>query len=104
MAMHETPIARIADVAVGTTKRVTVDGDAILLCNVAGTVYAIEDVCTHDGGELDASELEGCRIACPRHGAYFDVTTGAALTLPAIVPVRTYPVRIDGDTIYLDVS
>ena len=75
----------------------------MLLCNVAGTVYAIEDVCTHDGGELDQGELEGCRIMCPRHGAYFDVTTGAALTLPAILPVETFPVRVEAGEIFVDV-
>ena len=81
-----------------------VDGVAVLLCNVAGSIYAIEDVCTHDGGELDQGELEGVRIMCPRHGAYFDVTTGAALTLPAIVPVPTYRVRVEGDEIFLDLA
>jgi 3-phenylpropionate/trans-cinnamate dioxygenase ferredoxin subunit len=75
----------------------------MLLCNVAGTVYAIEDVCTHDGGELDQGELEGCRIMCPRHGAYFDVTTGAALTLPAILPVETFPVRVEAGEIFVEV-
>jgi 3-phenylpropionate/trans-cinnamate dioxygenase ferredoxin subunit len=74
-----------------------------LLCNVEGTVYAIEDVCTHDGGELDQGELEGCRIMCPRHGAYFDVTTGAALTLPAILPVETFPVRVEAGEIFIEV-
>ena len=73
-----------------------------MLCNVAGTLYAIEAVCTHDGGELDQGELDGCRIMCPRHGAYFDVTTGAALTLPAIVPVETFPVRVEGDDVYVE--
>ncbi len=71
---------------------------------MAGSIYAIEDVCTHDGGELDQGELEGERIMCPRHGAYFDVTTGAALTLPAITPVRTYRVRVEGDEIFLDLA
>jgi 3-phenylpropionate/trans-cinnamate dioxygenase ferredoxin subunit len=81
---------------------VTVDGTAVLLCNVGGKLYAIEDVCTHDGGELDQGELEGERIMCPRHGAYFDVKTGAALTLPAILPVRTFGVRVEGDDVYLE--
>lgn len=79
-----------------------VGGEAILLCNVEGAIYAIQDLCTHDGGELDQGELDGCRIMCPRHGAYFDVTTGAALTLPAILPVRTYSVRVDGDAIFVE--
>ena len=59
-------------------------------------------MCTHDGGSLDASELDGCRIMCPRHGAFFDVTTGKALTLPAVSPLPTYDVRVDGDAISLD--
>jgi len=95
-------VAKTTDVAPGTTRKIILDGSPLLLCNVDGTFYAIEDVCTHDGGELDQGELEGCRIMCPRHGAYFDVTTGAALTLPAILPVPTYPVRIDGDDIVID--
>ena len=96
------PVAKVADVPPGTTHKVTVDGNPVLLCNCDGGIYAIEDVCTHDGGELDQGELEECRIMCPRHGAYFDVRTGAALTLPAILPVATYAVRIDGDDIYIE--
>jgi 3-phenylpropionate/trans-cinnamate dioxygenase ferredoxin subunit len=96
-----TPLARASDVPSGTTRRVEHDGEALLVCNVAGAFYAIEDQCTHDGGELDQGELDGCRIMCPRHGAYFDVTTGAALTLPAILPVRTYALRVEGDEIFL---
>ena len=83
--------------------RVVVGSEALLLCNVGGAIYAIEDACTHDGGELDQGELEGCRIMCPRHGAYFDVTTGAALTLPAILPVETFPVRVEAGEIFIEV-
>jgi 3-phenylpropionate/trans-cinnamate dioxygenase ferredoxin subunit len=102
MSDSNTPVANVSDVTPGTTRRVEADGEAVLLCNVAGTIYAIEDVCTHDGGELDQGELDGTRIMCPRHGAYFDVTTGAALTLPAVMPVRTYSVRIEGDSIFVE--
>jgi 3-phenylpropionate/trans-cinnamate dioxygenase ferredoxin subunit len=101
MTSSDLPLARRSDVAPGTTRRVQRDGETILLCNVDGTFYAIEDECTHDGGELDQGELEGCKIMCPRHGAYFDVTTGAALTMPAVLPVRTFAVRLDGDDIHL---
>jgi 3-phenylpropionate/trans-cinnamate dioxygenase ferredoxin subunit len=103
MSGDEAPVARASDIALGATKRVVVDGVEVLLCNVDGNFYAIEDVCTHDGGALDQGELEGERIRCPRHGAYFDVRTGDALTLPAIVPVQTYSVRVDGDDVYVDV-
>jgi 3-phenylpropionate/trans-cinnamate dioxygenase ferredoxin subunit len=96
------PVAKVSEIPAGSTHRVAVAGRDILLCNVDGAVYAVEDVCTHDGGALDAGELEGRRIMCPRHGAYFDVTTGAALTLPAILPLSTYAVRVDGDDIFID--
>jgi len=96
------PVASLADVPLGGTHRIVVGGTAVLLCNVDGKIFAIEDVCSHDGGELDQGELEGCRIMCPRHGAYFDVRTGAALTLPAILPLPTYSVRIEGESVFVD--
>jgi 3-phenylpropionate/trans-cinnamate dioxygenase ferredoxin subunit len=73
----------------------------VLLCNVGGSVYGIEDICTHDGGPLDQGDLTGTRIMCPRHGAYFDVTTGAALTPPAVMPVGTFQVTVEGDDIFV---
>ena len=96
-------VAKRDEIPPGSTKRVVVDGPAILICNVDDTFYAIEDVCPHDGGPLDQGELQGCRIMCPRHGALFDVTSGAALTLPAVVPLETYPVRAEGDDVLVDV-
>ena len=96
-------VAKRAEIPPGSTKRVVAGGTALLICNVDGDFYAIEDVCTHDGGPLDQGELQGCRIMCPRHGALFDVTTGAALTLPAVVPLETYPVSAEGDEILVEV-
>ncbi|GAC1659073.1 MAG: non-heme iron oxygenase ferredoxin subunit [Vulcanimicrobiaceae bacterium] len=101
--MSQSAVAKKSEVAPGTTKRVVFKGTEVLLCNVEGEIFAIEDVCTHDGGELDQGELQGCRIMCPRHGAMFDVKTGAALTLPAILPVPTYEVRVEGDDIFIRV-
>ncbi|GAC1353257.1 MAG: non-heme iron oxygenase ferredoxin subunit [Polyangiales bacterium] len=97
------PVAHKSEIPEGTTKRVDIDGVAVLLCHVASEIYAIEDVCSHDGGALDQGELEECRIMCPRHGAYFDVRTGVALTLPAILPVPTYRVRVEDDAIFVEV-
>ena len=96
------PIAKRTDVPPGTAKRVEVDGVEVLLCNYDGNLYAVEDVCTHDGGPLDQGVLEGCVIECPRHGATFDVRTGAALSLPAIEPLPTYRVRVEGDDVYIE--
>jgi 3-phenylpropionate/trans-cinnamate dioxygenase ferredoxin component len=97
-------VAHKSAIAPGTMTRVEVDGVGVLLCNVAGELYAVEDVCTHDGGELDAGELDGCRVMCPRHGAFFDVTTGKALTLPAVAPLPVFPVHVDGDDVSIDVD
>ncbi len=98
------PVARKSALAPGEMTRLVVDGIPVLLCNVEGELYAVEDVCTHDGGALDGGELDGCRIMCPRHGAFFDVTTGKALTLPAVSPLPVYPVEIAGDDVFIDVS
>ncbi len=75
----------------------------IALCRTGGVYYAIDDLCTHDGGPLDQGHLQGQQIECPRHGAKFDVTTGRALTLPAVRPVRTYAVRMSEGTVEVDV-
>jgi 3-phenylpropionate/trans-cinnamate dioxygenase ferredoxin component len=100
VARHK--VAKLSEIAPGTTRRVVVDSAGVLLCNVDGKIYAIEDVCTHDGGPLDQGELEGDHVVCPRHGATFDVRTGDALTLPAVLPVMTFEVAVEGDDIYVD--
>ncbi len=99
-----TPVARKSAIAPGEMTRVEVDGVPVLLCNVDGELYAVEDLCTHDGAPLDGGELDGCRIMCPRHGAFFDVTTGKALTLPAVSPLPTFPVSVDGDDVRIAVD
>ncbi len=90
-------VAREADVPAGTARVVTVDGHSIALCHVDGdAIYAIDNVCSHDGGPLGDGTLHADRVECPRHGALFDVRSGAAKTLPAVRGVRSYPVRIAG--------
>jgi 3-phenylpropionate/trans-cinnamate dioxygenase ferredoxin component len=88
----------------GAVKVVVAGGRRIALCKFDGSVYAIDDVCTHDRGPLDQGELIGGEIECPRHGARFDVTTGRATRLPAIQPVRTYPVRVEDGAIVVEVE
>jgi 3-phenylpropionate/trans-cinnamate dioxygenase ferredoxin subunit len=76
------------------------------LFNCAGTVYAIEDRCSHDNGPLVEGELdqEHCTVECPRHGSLFDLKTGAPKTLPAYAPVDTFPVIIEDQKIKLEVE
>ena len=97
-------VAKTGDVPPGTAKPYDVNGKSIALCNVDGTYYAIDDVCTHDGGELGEGYLEGDEIECPRHGARFDVKTGKALTLPAVMPVNAYPVQVEDGEIKVQVG
>jgi 3-phenylpropionate/trans-cinnamate dioxygenase ferredoxin component len=74
--------------------------------NCGGTLYAIEDRCSHDDGPLAEGELDEatCTVECPRHGSRFDLKTGRPLTLPAYVPVDTFPVIIENETIKLEVE
>jgi 3-phenylpropionate/trans-cinnamate dioxygenase ferredoxin component len=76
----------------------------VAVCNVGGEFFAIDDLCTHDGGSLDQGELEDAEIECPRHGARFDVRTGAAVQLPAFEAVETHDVRVEGDAVQVGVD
>jgi 3-phenylpropionate/trans-cinnamate dioxygenase ferredoxin subunit len=78
-----------------------VDGQAVAVANVDGQFYAFADVCTHDNGPVAEGELDGCVIECPRHGARFDITTGAVLSMPAVVDLPVYDLTVEGDDIRL---
>ena len=97
-------VATTAEIPPGKVSVYEVDGKQVAVCNVDGTFYAIDDVCTHDGGSLDQGQLDDEEIECPRHGARFDVKTGRALTLPAVMPVQSYPVQVEGDEIKVSVG
>jgi len=96
-------VARAEDVAEGTARVVEAGGKRLALCHTADGFYAIDDMCTHDRGPLDQGTLIGNRIECPRHGAQFDVTTGRAVVLPAVRPVRTYPTRVANGDVEIEV-
>jgi 3-phenylpropionate/trans-cinnamate dioxygenase ferredoxin subunit len=99
-------VCPVNDLRPGEMRLVDVDDLEIGLFNCAGTVYAIEDRCSHDDGTLIDGVLdqEACTIECPRHGSLFDLKTGKPKTLPAYVPVDTFPVIIDQDMIKLEVD
>ena len=85
--------------------RMVFDGrNQLAVCNVGNEYHCITDVCTHDGASFETNELDGNEIECPRHGARFDVTTGRATCMPAIVPVKTYPVRVQDGEIQIQVD
>lgn len=94
-------VATRDEVAPGTRKLIDFEAVTVALFNINDQYYCIEDVCTHDGGPVAEGELDGYAIACPRHGAEFDVRDGRVLSMPAVVPVPTYEVRVEGDDIYI---
>ena len=96
-------VANAKDLEEGSARVVEAGGKRLALCNTGEGFFAIDDMCSHDRGPLDQGKLMGKRIECPRHGAQFDVTTGKALTLPAIRPIRTYPTRVEDGDVEIDV-
>jgi 3-phenylpropionate/trans-cinnamate dioxygenase ferredoxin subunit len=91
-------VGRADEIGPGEKKIYESDGILVVVVNLDGEYFCVEDMCTHDGGPLGEGALDGDQLVCPRHGARFDVRTGAALTLPAFEPVPTCQVRIqDGD-------
>ena len=96
-------VGKVEEIPEGKSKVYDVGNRPIAICNFEGKLYGIEDVCTHDGSSFDANDLIGREIECPRHGARFDVTNGQVTELPAVMPVDTFEVRVDGDDIEVDV-
>ena len=96
-------VCAVADVPSGEATTLEVD-PPIAVFNVDGEFHAIDDTCTHDTYSLADSYIDGCEVECALHFARFDLKTGAALCLPATLGVRTYPVKIDGDDVFVDVG
>lgn len=93
------PAVRLEDLPAGSKKLVDVQGIPILLCHTQDRIFAVRNVCSHAEEPLDCGRMRAGWIACPVHGARFDLETGAALNPPAILPIDTFPVRISGDMI-----
>jgi naphthalene 1,2-dioxygenase system ferredoxin subunit len=92
-------VAALAEVPEGTTRLVEVNGNAVCLYNLGGTICATQDMCTHAEASLADGFIEGDAIECPMHQALFDIQTGKVLNPPATQDLRVYPVRVDGDEI-----
>ena len=95
-------VAETNEVPPGTAKAVDVEGRPVALFNIDGTYYAIDDTCTHRGGPLSEGEVDGTVVACPLHGATFDITTGNVLGPPASEGVAHYNVQVDGNDIKVE--
>ena len=97
-------VGSVGEIPVGSSKLVRLGDVPLAVFHLPDGWFAIEDVCTHDGGPVAEGRLDGHIIECPRHGATFDVRTGAALTFPAVSPVPTYAVRVVGNDVQVEWS
>lgn len=95
-------VARTSDLAPGEGSVVVAGGKLVALFNVAGRYFAIDNTCLHRGGPLGDGDVEGSVLTCPWHGWQYDVETGRHLLDPSI-GVRTYPVRVSGDEILVEI-
>lgn len=94
-------VATLSDLADPGSQTIDVGDRMVVLIRQGSAVYCIDDVCTHDGGPLGDGTVEGFQIACPRHGALFDIRTGAALTMPATEATNTHEVKLVDDQIWV---
>jgi metal-sulfur cluster biosynthetic enzyme/nitrite reductase/ring-hydroxylating ferredoxin subunit len=94
-------VAKLSELADGHSQLVEVEDRVLALFRVGSEIFCLDDVCTHDGGPLSEGPIDkaACTIACPRHGAKFDLRTGAALTMPATKATQAHEVRLAGDDI-----
>lgn len=102
--MSYVKVADLSELEPDTPLRVQLNGAAVVLVRIADRVFAVSDTCTHEDEQLAGGFIEGWSIECPRHGAIFDLKTGEALTLPAIRPLNTFPVRVEGSTVLIGVD
>lgn len=95
-------VATVDDIPPGERLWHEFDEETVVIFNVGGRFFCIADLCTHDDGPLEDGRLEGYEVECPRHGARFDVRSGAALCLPATTPVPTYAVKVEDGVIFVE--
>ena len=93
--------AEVGDLKPGQMKLVRIAGERILLCNYDGRLYAVNGACTHEDGMLSRGLLYEHEVACPLHGATFDVRTGEVITPPAMEALTVYPVKIEGGDVLI---
>jgi len=103
MEIEALPLEELPD---GTMRLIPGNGATIGLYRCGGTLFAIEDRCSHDDGPLAEGEFDqaACTVECPRHGSLFDLSTGRPKTLPAFAPVQTFAAHVVDDTIVLEVD
>jgi 3-phenylpropionate/trans-cinnamate dioxygenase ferredoxin subunit len=94
-------VASVEEIPPGGALAVPVGGRTVAVFNVDGTLHAVDDTCTHEYAPLSQGARSGEIITCPKHGSRFNVRTGRVLSLPAVVPVSTYPVKVEDGQVYI---
>jgi 3-phenylpropionate/trans-cinnamate dioxygenase ferredoxin subunit len=93
---------KMSELASGKPVKIEKDGHSICVTRVGDEVFAIDDTCSHSDASLSEGDVTDFKIECWLHGAEFDLRTGEALTLPAVAPLKTYSVSVDGDSVTVD--
>lgn len=97
------PLLALSELPLGTKKRVVIDGKEICLYHLSDGIFATQNVCSHKQASLaDGEILEDRIIECPRHGARFDIRSGDVKSLPAILPIKKYNVKVENEMVYVD--
>jgi 3-phenylpropionate/trans-cinnamate dioxygenase ferredoxin component len=96
-------IAPTSDLPNGERLFIEVEGKSLVIFNIADQFFAIGDVCSHDDGPVGDGDIEGFNIVCPRHGGEFDVRTGQAVQMPAVVDIPAYPVKVVDGMIHVGI-
>lgn len=96
-------LARVDDIQAGGIRHFEVEGKEILVCHAKGEFFAVDNICTHAYSQLHRGRLRGYSLMCPLHGASFDVRDGSVKAKPALVPLSSYPLRIQNGEISVEV-
>jgi 3-phenylpropionate/trans-cinnamate dioxygenase ferredoxin subunit len=97
-------VCRIDEIAEGAARVFHINGRSILVARHDGNVYALDNICSHDGGDLGGGNIVDGQIECPRHGARFDIRTGEATRMPAVCEIDTYDVKIENGDLFVAVA
>jgi 3-phenylpropionate/trans-cinnamate dioxygenase ferredoxin subunit len=104
MPVNYIAVASVSDIAPGNTRRVVLNGCPVLIANVDGCFHAMDDLCTHEDSSLSLGCLKGELVSCTLHGSRFSVITGEPMEEPATEPLRTWPVRVEGEEVQLGIE
>ncbi len=97
-------IASVTGIKDGEARKIEVDNKSIALFMIEGEYFATDDTCTHEKASLSGGEIDGDTITCPQHGARLNIKTGQAMTLPAMFPVKTYQIKVNGNDIMINIQ